>query len=88
MFVLEDGEAERFDGVARRIDFKPRPARRSGGWEIETPSNMKQEEMRATRRRTRELATRWVAESLPGTFASRGDDAFRGDGHHRGRAPA
>lgn len=71
LFVLEDEEAERFDSVARRTDFKPRPARRSGGWEVETPSNLKRGEMRDTRRRTRELATGWLADHLPGTFASR-----------------
>lgn len=68
MFILDDTEASRFDGLARRLDFKPTGELRAHSFSVNPSWNVKQDALREQRQRTRELACEWVASNFPGAF--------------------
>lgn len=69
-FVLDDDAATAFDRLSRETGFKPRTRIHENGISMTPSDQVKQEALRALRAEMRSGATSWVAENVPGAFAS------------------
>jgi len=69
-FVLDDEAATAFDRLSRRTDFKPRTRVHDNGVSMTPSDQVKQEALRNLRAEFRNGAASWVAENVPGAFAS------------------
>jgi len=69
-FVLDDAAATAFDSLSRETDFKAQTRIQTNGVSLIPSDQVKQLALRDLRRELRERAIGWIAEQLPGVFAS------------------
>jgi len=70
-FVLNDEAATAFDALSRETDFLPEIRSDDTGFTSTSPDQTKQKALRALRAELRGRCADWLADQLPGAFASR-----------------
>jgi hypothetical protein len=69
-FVLNDDAATAFDALSYETDFKPQARRRRNGFLVSPSDQVKQTKLRELRADVRSRCANWLADQLPGAFAS------------------